>query len=983
MPHDKSREVRFGLVMYGGVSLAIYINGVTHEFSRLVRGNGVYKLIKGLTDSEMIVDIISGTSAGGVNGIFLSYALANRLDFGAVAKLWREAADIELLLHKPGATLNECRSLLDSEFYHRKVQEALDALPPYLSQNDDPADIDEFDLFVTGTNIDGNIYTIIDDQGHLIDVKDHRSVFWLKHRPYRSTFARNDLTHAALAKLARITSAFPAAFAPVHVTDAANPTDAKLKEWGQLYREAYFLDGGVLDNKPFDHTLRAIFTHPTQCPVERILCYVEPDPERFKNQTPREPNFLTVALDGFFSIPTYQTIAGDLALIAEHNSQVSRYWQICRDLRGKLGRSPATGTGIPINILESQQTLYGRSRVATLGMRALRGLATHAGMRVQLGDQERKRIDALMEKLIAMPPQPPPAGQQAHAVLTDAASLNRFDVYFRLRRLRHTVYKLAEEYGKYSGQPPAVWTDLWKHLNRHIQILEVIQYWMEYLMDHLMEDPRNSWLTKEPDQVWGDLRWYMEVFLHIAPGVGPQLPTTPAMLINFHDRLKRKALEVCEKVRGGASFIQDFNGILTVTDQAELALFNGPELDTFRDEYDQFVALDALVYPLKFVSDLKGMVRIQTLRVSPLDAQNGFSRRRLEDKLAGDALEHFGGFFKRSWRSNDILWGRLDALTELVEATVTRERLEELVKNPHLRAKVYGRFPDKNSVSDIFPHSSPTNAQTIFDWIRNVFNPNSHEDLSGLDNIRKLLIEMAHVEVLLEDLPPVITDAVLEQEQLKPGFIDPLAAEVAAKCTTQPTVDQWKSGPQAATPAQSKVAVYFSDYKVGSKDLAARMPPLVLLEMFTRAVFVLRTCILGAVDERYRTAIMHNRLFRFGLEWPLRIAYWMARLGRREPVLLSVFQGIAFAGSLITLILAWIGRRSLLWDSSGGIILSHWLLLVCLPLVVLFMQYKMAKMVWMSFKVQAVILAAVIILGIIAAFCGPDWIRPILAIIRQ
>ncbi len=31
------REVRFATVMYGGVSLAIYINGVAHELFRLVR----------------------------------------------------------------------------------------------------------------------------------------------------------------------------------------------------------------------------------------------------------------------------------------------------------------------------------------------------------------------------------------------------------------------------------------------------------------------------------------------------------------------------------------------------------------------------------------------------------------------------------------------------------------------------------------------------------------------------------------------------------------------------------------------------------------------------------------------------------------------------------------------------------------------------------------------------------------------------------
>jgi hypothetical protein len=37
-PHgDYTQEVRFAVVMYGGVSLAIYINGIAQELLRLVR----------------------------------------------------------------------------------------------------------------------------------------------------------------------------------------------------------------------------------------------------------------------------------------------------------------------------------------------------------------------------------------------------------------------------------------------------------------------------------------------------------------------------------------------------------------------------------------------------------------------------------------------------------------------------------------------------------------------------------------------------------------------------------------------------------------------------------------------------------------------------------------------------------------------------------------------------------------------------------
>ena len=59
------REMQLGLVVYGGVSLAIYTHGICQEFYNAVRGRGIYKLVKALTDADLVVDVISGSSAGG------------------------------------------------------------------------------------------------------------------------------------------------------------------------------------------------------------------------------------------------------------------------------------------------------------------------------------------------------------------------------------------------------------------------------------------------------------------------------------------------------------------------------------------------------------------------------------------------------------------------------------------------------------------------------------------------------------------------------------------------------------------------------------------------------------------------------------------------------------------------------------------------------------------------------------------------------
>ena len=185
-----SREVRLGLVLYGGVSLAIYMHGVCREFFRAVKGQGLYKLIKVLTDSDIVVDVVSGTSAGGINGIMLAYALTNGRDFKAAAELWRRDGDFGRMLRSPGQDTPPPQSLLNSEgYYQPRLEAAFREMPPYTPEaergTDVQSDFRELDLFITGSEINGQVWTEFDDAGHPIDIKDHRAVFLLKHRQDR------------------------------------------------------------------------------------------------------------------------------------------------------------------------------------------------------------------------------------------------------------------------------------------------------------------------------------------------------------------------------------------------------------------------------------------------------------------------------------------------------------------------------------------------------------------------------------------------------------------------------------------------------------------------------------------------------------------------------------------------------------------------------------------------------------------------------
>ena len=113
----REKELRLALVCYGGISLAVYMHGITKEIWRVVRASrashegdepasavdAVYHDLldemaaRGGVRVRILADIIAGASAGGINGIFLGQALATGQSLDPLTDLWLEAADIESL----------------------------------------------------------------------------------------------------------------------------------------------------------------------------------------------------------------------------------------------------------------------------------------------------------------------------------------------------------------------------------------------------------------------------------------------------------------------------------------------------------------------------------------------------------------------------------------------------------------------------------------------------------------------------------------------------------------------------------------------------------------------------------------------------------------------------------------------------------------------------------------------------------------------
>jgi patatin-related protein len=114
----REKELRLALICYGGVSLAIYMHGITKEIWHLAQASRRHH--DGLTDCtgsqavylqilddiqretgtrlRVLPDIIAGASAGGINGIFLAQAVETGQSLEPLTALWLDNADVDRLL---------------------------------------------------------------------------------------------------------------------------------------------------------------------------------------------------------------------------------------------------------------------------------------------------------------------------------------------------------------------------------------------------------------------------------------------------------------------------------------------------------------------------------------------------------------------------------------------------------------------------------------------------------------------------------------------------------------------------------------------------------------------------------------------------------------------------------------------------------------------------------------------------------------------
>src|SRR6185312_12771001 len=104
---------------------AVYMHGITKEIWRLAKASqrvhsrafvdsgapppgDVYSTLltniaaRADTDIRIIVDILAGASAGGINAVFLAHAIATGQALDPLTDLWLDSADVDSLIDQSG-----------------------------------------------------------------------------------------------------------------------------------------------------------------------------------------------------------------------------------------------------------------------------------------------------------------------------------------------------------------------------------------------------------------------------------------------------------------------------------------------------------------------------------------------------------------------------------------------------------------------------------------------------------------------------------------------------------------------------------------------------------------------------------------------------------------------------------------------------------------------------------------------------------------
>jgi len=290
----RQKELRLALVCYGGVSLAVYMHGVTKEIWHLARASrnfhdgtqnrGVSAVYQELFETiqdrcdlrlRFIPDILTGASAGGINAVFLSQAIHSGQSLEPLTDLWLKNADIdelvdpdaepmwryakiwaqpiaEWVLRRPGNAVSESVSPETRNEVREKVSKLVRGRwfnPPFSGSNFSELLFDALaamhdsalekpllpkghpiNLFVTTTDFRGHLELLRLNTPPIVEETEHRMPISFSSQ----TPANAGLSLAnslELTMAARSTASFPGAFPPLQIAEIEQLATSRKHPW--------------------------------------------------------------------------------------------------------------------------------------------------------------------------------------------------------------------------------------------------------------------------------------------------------------------------------------------------------------------------------------------------------------------------------------------------------------------------------------------------------------------------------------------------------------------------------------------------------------------------------------------------------------------------------------------------------------------------------------------------------------------------------
>jgi patatin-related protein len=690
----------------GGVSLAVWMGGVAVELDQARRvqrpvsvakaknkrppiegpartTEDLYRALLTAFNRVLVIDILAGASAGGLNGALLAGAMMHDRPLTAdfLRRRWLSIGDFGTLL-QPLSNKNPASVMQGVRFFEQLRAAFVDLL----GGDTPPAD----------AGCDGNQPVFLDIQVTDVLGKQHcftdawdKGFFASEFRAPVKFRRFEDFTAPNLAAAARASASFPAAFEPQALTGKA----AALMGFPGKTRWA--IDGGLLENAPIKPAIELIPRVASALPGRRYVCYVNAAPTAYEpeDDTPPGQPSLARVLSYAINLPRDGRVIDQLFALDDATRRAGA-------TAGAGVRLLSRASDVLREIARSLLSSY-QSRRALLSLTELLGSGLSNG-------------------------QPTGGPGRAHQALE------------RLQALR-------DKDGTSDGQPasslpwipsnvdPPASPEEWRWGVRAAQ--RVLQLELDALRAGLLAIRRDDQFDVEPiiealQAIAGDLHALEAVYDDFIDPDGASAQAAERLLCENLEECRRALTELVNLARGIGMIV--FSYLRPATDAfytaysnlperarteaglpATSELFGSPGSDDSKEGdrrlatfLQRALAIETIRRTFSDDFDIESVQRLNVAQLTPLIEAPLFDRPptsnpggnpggggddpdskdppqqlgpvSAKDKLAGIRLNHFAGFYRSSWRENDFMWGRLDGAAGIARLLVDPERARAL-----------------------------------------------------------------------------------------------------------------------------------------------------------------------------------------------------------------------------------------------------------------------------------------------------------------